>query len=182
MAKGLGAGYQPIGAVIAHRRVVAAIEDGSQALMHGHTYFNHTIAVAAAVAVQRTIRAENLLENVRRQGARLKQGLEERLGNHRHVGDVRGRGLFLGIELVQDRASKRPFDPAMKLHARLREAGMSEGMMCYPTGGCVDGKRGDHVILAPPYIVTDREVDEIVERTGRTIDRALRGLPADSAV
>jgi adenosylmethionine-8-amino-7-oxononanoate aminotransferase len=181
MAKGLGAGYQPIGAVIAHRRVVAAIEDGSQALMHGHTYFNHTIAVAAAVAVQRTIRAENLLENVRRQGARLKQGLEERLGNHRHVGDVRGRGLFLGIELVQDRASKRPFDPALKLHARLREAGMSEGMMCYPTGGCVDGKRGDHVILAPPYIVTDREIDEIVERTGRTIDRALRGLPTDGA-
>ena len=181
MAKGLGAGYQPIGAVMAHRRVVAAIEEGSQALMHGHTYFNHTIAVAAAVAVQRVFKAENLLENVRRQGARLKQGLEERLGNHRHVGDVRGRGLFLGIELVQDRASKRPFDPALKLHARLRDAGMSEGMMCYPTGGCVDGKRGDHVILAPPYIVTDREVDEIVERTGRTIDRALRGPPADSA-
>ena len=83
---------------------------------------------------------------------------------------------------MQDRASKRPFDPALKLHARLRDAGMSEGMMCYPTGGCVDGKRGDHVILAPPYIVTDREVDEIVERTGRTIDRALRGLAPAAAV
>jgi adenosylmethionine-8-amino-7-oxononanoate aminotransferase len=179
MAKGLGAGYQPIGAVMAHRRVVEAIESGSRALMHGHTYFNHTIAVAAAVAVQRTIRTENLLENVRRQGARLRQGFEERLGNHRHVGDVRGRGLFLGIELVQDRASKRPFDPDLKLHARLREAGMAEGIMCYPTGGCVDGKRGDHVVLAPPYIVTDREIDEIVERMGRTVDRALRSLPAD---
>jgi adenosylmethionine-8-amino-7-oxononanoate aminotransferase len=179
MAKGLGAGYQPIGAVMAHRRVAEAVETGSGALMHGHTYFNHTIACAAALAVQRTIKAENLLENVRRQGARLRQGLDERLGNHRHVGDVRGRGLFLGIELVQDRASKRPFDPGLRLHARLREAGMSEGIMCYPTGGCVDGRRGDHIVLAPPYLVTDREVDEIVERMGRTIDRALHGLPAD---
>jgi adenosylmethionine-8-amino-7-oxononanoate aminotransferase len=167
--------------VMAHRRVVEAVAAGSGALMHGHTYFNHTIACAAALAVQRAIKAENLLENVRRQGDRLKQGLEERLGNDRHVGDVRGRGLFLGIELVQDRASKRPFDPDLKLHARLRDAGMSEGIMCYPTGGCVDGRRGDHVVLAPAYLVTDREVDEIVERMGRTIDRALRSLPADRA-
>jgi adenosylmethionine-8-amino-7-oxononanoate aminotransferase len=181
MAKGLGAGYQPIGGVMAHRRVVEAIESGSGALMHGHTYLNHTVGCAAALAVQRAIQEEDLLANVRRQGERLKQGLEERLGNHRHVGDVRGRGLFLGIELVQDRASKRPFDPDLKLHARLRDAGMSEGIVCYPSGGCVDGRRGDHVVLAPPFTVTDREVEEIVERMGRTIDRALRSLPAGQA-
>jgi adenosylmethionine-8-amino-7-oxononanoate aminotransferase len=181
MAKGLGAGYQPIGGVMAHRRVVEAIESGSGVLMHGHTYLNHTVGCAAALAVQRAIQEEDLLANVRRQGERLKQGFEERLGNHRHVGDVRGRGLFLGIELVQDRASKRPFDPDLKLHARLRDAGMSEGIVCYPSGGCVDGRRGDHVVLAPPFTVTDREVEEIVERMGRTIDRALRSLPAGQA-
>jgi hypothetical protein len=181
MAKGLGAGYQPIGAVMAHRRIVEAVAAGSGALMHGHTYFSHTIACAAALAVQRTIRAENLLENVRRQGRRLKRGLEERLGNHRHVGDVRGRGLFLGIEMVADRASKRPFDPALKLHARLRDAGVAEGIICYPIGGTVDGRRGDHIVLAPPYTVSDAEVDEIVERMGCTIDTALRGLPAGAA-
>jgi adenosylmethionine-8-amino-7-oxononanoate aminotransferase len=149
-------------------------------LMHGHTYFNHTTACAAALAVQRVIRRDRLIDNIRRQGKRLRDGLEERLGNHRHVGDIRGRGLFLGIEFVADRASKRPFDPSLKLHHRLRDIGMAQGIMCYPMGGTIDGKRGDHVCLAPPYIVTDAETDEIVDRIGRTIDAAIQSLPAEA--
>jgi adenosylmethionine-8-amino-7-oxononanoate aminotransferase len=180
VAKGLGAGYQPIGGVMVQAKIHAAIARGSGQLMHGHTYFNHTTACAAALAVQRVIKRDRLIDNVRRQGKRLRDGLEERLGNHRHVGDIRGRGLFLGIEFVADRASKRPFDPALKLHHRLRDIGMEQGIMCYPMGGTIDGKRGDHVCLAPPYIVTDAEIDEIVERMGRTIDAAIQSLPAEA--
>ena len=180
VAKGLGAGYQPIGGVMVQSKIHDAIGRGSGMLMHGHTYFNHTTACAAALAVQRVIRRDRLIDNIRRQGKRLRDGLEERLGNHRHVGDIRGRGLFLGIEFVADRASKRPFDPSLKLHHRLRDIGMAQGIMCYPMGGTIDGKRGDHVCLAPPYIVTDAETDEIVDRIGHTIDAAIQSLPAEA--
>lgn len=180
IAKGLGAGYQPIGAVMAHKRIHDAVAAGSGMLMHGHTYFNHTTACAAALAVQQVIARDNLIENIRRQGQRLRRGMEERFGNHRHVGDIRGRGLFLGLEFVADRASKRPFDPALKLHHRLRDIGMENGIMCYPMGGTIDGRRGDHVCVAPPYISTEAEIDEIVDRMGMTIDAALASLPAEA--
>ena len=173
IAKGLGGGYQPIGAALCTERIYAAFEQGSGAFMHSHTYLAHPMACAAALAVQRTIRDENLLDNVQALGRHLTDSLTERFGNHRHVGDIRGRGLFQAIELVEDRATKRPFDPALTLHARVKAEAMARGLMVYPMGGTVDGKVGDHVMLAPPYIVTQAEIDIIVERLGEAVDAAL---------
>ena len=176
VAKGLGGGYQPIGAVLASGRVVAALRDGSGAFQHGHTYLAHPVACAAALAVQQVIREDGLLQQVQERGTQLEQRLTERLGNHRHVGDLRGRGLFRGIELVADRSSKAPFDPALKLHARVKAAAFARGLACYPSGGTIDGVRGDHILLAPPYIVTAAEIDTIVDRLGDAIDDALTGV------
>jgi adenosylmethionine-8-amino-7-oxononanoate aminotransferase len=173
VAKGLGAGYQPIGAVLVAERVFQAFRDGSGAFQHGHTYLGHPVACAAALAVQDVIREDNLLANVRRMGDALQRALTERFGNHPHIGDIRGRGLFVGLELVADRASKRPFDPNLKLHARIKRAAMERGLACYPMGGTVDGQAGDHVLLAPPFIVSLIEVNEIVARLGDAIDASL---------
>jgi adenosylmethionine-8-amino-7-oxononanoate aminotransferase len=173
VAKGLGGGYQPIGAVLCAERVVAPIRDGSGAFQHGHTYQAHPLACAAALAVQRVIAEEGLLENARAMGARLEAGLVERLGNHRHVGDIRGRGLFWAAEFVADRATKRPFDPARRLHERVKREAYARGLGCYPMGGTLDGKRGDHAILAPPYNVTPAEVDMILDRFAEAVDAAL---------
>jgi adenosylmethionine-8-amino-7-oxononanoate aminotransferase len=170
VAKGLGGGYQPIGATLATERVVGAIRDGSGAFQHGHTYLAHPMACAAALAVQRVIREDHLLDRVKQMGALLEQRLTERFGNHRHVGDIRGRGLFQAIEIVQDRASKAPFDPSLKTHARIKQAALARGLACYPMGGTVDGKSGDHVLLAPPYIATAGEIDMIVDRLGAAVD------------
>jgi len=181
IAKGLGGGYQPIGAVLVSDRVVEPIRRGSGAFQHGHTYLAHPVACAAALAVQHVIRADGLLDQVNRHGALLEQRLTERLGNHRHVGDIRGRGLFRGIELVADRASKAPFDPALKLHARVKAAAFARGLACYPSGGTVDGVRGDHVLLAPPYIISPAEIDLVVDRLGAAIDDALSGVSHQEA-
>lgn len=178
VAKGLGGGYQPIGGILISGRVVAALREGSGAFMHGHTYQAHPVAAAAALAVQETIREEGLLGNVRAMGALLEQGLVERLGNHRHVGDIRGRGLFWAVEFVTDRATREPFDPALKLHERVKDAAYERGLACYPMGGTIDGRRGNHVLLAPPYIVTAAQVETIVERFGDAVEAALAGLPA----
>ncbi|HMK78786.1 MAG TPA: aspartate aminotransferase family protein [Xanthobacteraceae bacterium] len=173
IAKGLGGGYQPIGAALATARIVDALRAGSGAFQHGHTYLAHPMACAAALAVQRVIREDNLLARVRQMGDLLEQCLTERFGNHRHVGDIRGRGLFRAIEIVQDRASKAPFDPALKAHARIKQAAFERGLACYPTGGTVDGKSGDHVLLAPPYIASAQEIDMIVDRLGAAVDAVL---------
>jgi adenosylmethionine-8-amino-7-oxononanoate aminotransferase len=178
MAKGLGGGYQPIGGVLVSRRIYDAIAKGSGVLRHGHTYWGHTVGCAAALAVQQTIREEKLLENVRVQGARLQSALQDRLGNHHHVGDIRGRGLLWGLEIVADRASKAPFDPALRVYERIRRTAMEQGMVCYPSAGNVDGVRGDNVMLAPPYIVTSAQIDEIADRMGTAIDTVISGLPA----
>jgi len=173
LAKGLGGGYAPIGAVLASARVMEAFDHGSGMFMHGHTYMGHPLACAAALAVQRTVREQNLLENVRIQGARLRSGLAARLGEHPHVGDVRGRGLFLGIELVADRAAKTPFDPALRLYSRIKGEAMQHGLLVYPTGGTMNGHRGDHVLIAPPFIIEERQVDEIVDKVAAAIDAAV---------
>ncbi len=175
IAKGLGGGYQPIGAMLVSQRVAAAIETGSGFFQHGHTYLGHATACAAALAVQRTIKADDLLANVRTRGGELARALDERLGNHRHVGDIRGRGLFWGIELVADRATKAPFDPARKLNALVKRQAMARGLMCYPMGGTVDGRHGDHVLLAPPYIAGAAEIAEAVAKLGDAIDAAVAG-------
>ncbi|WIM12085.1 aspartate aminotransferase family protein [Enhydrobacter sp.] len=173
VAKGLGGGYAPIGAVMVNERIVQALADGSGAFQHGHTYMGHPLACAAALAVQRVIRRDDLLANVRRQGDHLARRLNERFGNHPFVGDVRGRGLFQAIELVADRGTKEPFDPALKLHARVKQAAMERGLMVYPMGGTVDGARGDHVLLAPPFIVDPAAIDTIVERLSEAVDAAI---------
>jgi len=173
IAKGLGAGYQPIGALLVSGAIYDAVAQGSGQFRHGHTYMGHATACAAALAVQQAIREENLLDNVREQGARLRALLEERFAQHPHIGDIRGRGLFLGLELVADRDTKAPFDPALQLHARIKREGMKQGLMCYPMGGTVDGARGDHVLLAPPFILTTDQAQEIVDKLEAAIDAAL---------
>ena len=173
VAKGLGAGYQPIGGILVHGRVIEGLAAGSGAFMHGHTYQAHPVACAAAVAVQQVIADDGLLDNVRAMGALLEQRLVERFGNHRHVGDIRGRGLFWAVEFVADRATKQVFDPALTLNERVKREAFERGLACYPMGGTIDGRLGDHAILAPPYIVTAEQVDMIVDRFGAAVDAAL---------
>lgn len=173
IAKGLGGGYAPIGAVLVNGKIIDALKAGSGFFQHGHTYIGHPLSCAAALAVQRVIQRDGLLANVREQGAHLTRRLRERFGNHPFVGDIRGRGLFQAIELVADRNSKEPFDPAKKLHARIKKEAMAHGLIVYPMGGGVDGQRGDHVLLAPPFIVDAGIVDMIVERLGDSVDAAL---------
>jgi adenosylmethionine-8-amino-7-oxononanoate aminotransferase len=172
IAKGLGGGYAPIGALLMQHKLFAAVAEGSGAFQHSHTYMGHPLACAAALAVQQVIRRDRLLANVRAQGAYLSRRLNERFGNHPHVGDVRGRGLFQGVELVADRGTKEPFDSGLKLHARVKSEAMARGLMVYPMGGTVDGVRGDHVLLAPPFTVEAPLLDTIVERLGEAIDAA----------
>ncbi len=166
IAKGLGGGYQPIGALLAHARVVMAMSRGSGFFQHGHTYLGHPVACAAALAVQNVIARDHLLERVRHLGEHLMRALRSRFADHRHVGDIRGRGLFVGIELVRDRPTKAPFPAAAKLHAAVKKQAMQLGLMVYPMGGTVDGLVGDHVLLAPPFISGEDEIDEIVLRLG----------------
>jgi adenosylmethionine-8-amino-7-oxononanoate aminotransferase len=176
IAKGLGGGYQPIGAMLASARIVDVIRDGSGAFQHGHTYMAHPLACAAALEVQRVIDDEQLLDRVRSLGVQLERRLTERFGNHRHVGDIRGRGLFQAIELVADRATRAPFDPALKLNQRIKAIAFEGGLGCYPAGGTADGRSGDHVLLAPPYIATSDDIDMIVDRLGHAVDSALKSV------
>jgi adenosylmethionine-8-amino-7-oxononanoate aminotransferase len=176
IAKGLGGGYQPIGGILISDRIVQALADGSGGFLHGQTYQAHPVACAAALEVQRIIREDNLVANVQVMGRHLEAALQERFGNHRHVGDIRGRGLFWALEFVTDRATKQIFDPALKLHERVKAEGIARGLATYPMGGTIDGTQGDHVIVAPPYIVTAPDIDTIVERLGDAVDAALRSI------
>ena len=176
VAKGLGGGYAPIGALLVGRKVVSALSAGSASFVHGHTYQAHPIACAAALEVQRIIREGNLLGNVRAMGQRLQAGLAARLGQHPHVGDIRGRGLFRAIEVVADREGRRPFAAASGAGAKLKAAGLANGIAVHPSSGTVDGLVGDHVIIAPPYNVTADQIDEIVDRVAATVSSAVEGL------
>ncbi len=176
IAKGLGAGYQPIGAVIVSESVVEAVRQGSGKLRHGQTYMGHAVACAAGLAVVRAILNEHLLTNVRRMGEGLADRLNATFGDHSHVGELRGRGLLWALELVRDRATKAPFDPEQKLHARVRHEALRGGLLCYPGGGTANGESGDHVLLAPPYNVEERHLDELVEKLDLALRRALHGL------
>jgi adenosylmethionine-8-amino-7-oxononanoate aminotransferase len=176
IAKGLGGGYQPIGAVLAHRRIVDAIRDGSGFFQHGHTYLGHPVACAAALAVQQVIERDGLLANVRARGASLAERLAARFADHPHVGDIRGRGLLCALELVRNRSTKAPFDPALQVHARVRREGMARGLMTYPMGGTIDGHVGDHILLAPPFIVEGVHLEMIVDWLHEAIDAAIASL------
>ena len=170
LGKGLGAGYQPIGAVVCTSEVYDAVARGSGALKHGQTYNAHPVGCAAALAVQRIVRAEGLLDRTSYAGARLSSLLTDRFRDHPNVGDIRGRGLLQAIELVEDRSTKASFDPKLALHQRVKEDAFARGLLVYPGGGTIDGHRGDHILLAPPYNVTDEELETIVGLLGQTVD------------
>jgi adenosylmethionine-8-amino-7-oxononanoate aminotransferase len=173
VAKGLGAGYQPIGAMLCSGRIYAAIEAGSGFFQHGHTYLAHATACAGALAVLGRLVDDRLVQRSAAMGETLDAALQERFGNHPHVGDIRGRGLFRGLEIVTDRASKQPFAPERAINARIKKLAMEEGLLCYPMGGTVDGRLGDHVLVAPPFIVSESELGELVDKLDRAIMRAL---------
>ena len=173
IAKGLGAGYQPIGAMICKDFIHDAIEKGSGFFQHGHTYLAHPIAAAAGNAVLDRLVNDGLAEVVSEKGLLLKQKLTSALGQHPHVGDIRGRGLFIGLELVQDRADKKPFDPSLKIANNIKKNAFNEGLACYPGQGTIDGKKGDHILIAPPFIITDDEMDLLVQRLKLGIDKSI---------
>ena len=182
IAKGFGAGYQPVGAALVSGRVYDALAQGSKVFRHSHTYSGHPVGCAAALATQKVIEKQNLLANVRAAGDTLRGMLNDRFADDEHVGDVRGRGLFLGVELVRDREAKTPFDPALRVHARVKREAMERGLICYPAGGTVDGKRGDHVLIAPPYIVEQDDLEEIVNRLGAAIEAATDSARRDARI
>ena len=164
MAKGLAAGYQPVGALLCKDEITDAIRKGSGFFQHGHTFMGHATAIAASLATLTEIKNEQLLDNVQARGASLLARLRESLGDHPNVGDVRGRGLFIGIEFVADRDSKTPLDPAAKTHNKVQRAAMEQGLMVYGMGGTIDGHYGDHVLIAPPYIITEQHEMELVDK------------------
>lgn len=176
IAKGLGGGYQPIGAVLAQKRIVEALRTRSGLFQHGHTYLGHPIAAAAALAVQKVIKRDGLLDAVKARGNQLMSALQTAFGAHPNIGDIRGRGLFVGLEFVTDRATKQPFNPDYKLHAQLKSQAMANGLMIYPMGGTIDGRQGDHILLAPPFIATADDIDEIVSRLVTTVDAAIKAV------
>ncbi|GAB6054063.1 aspartate aminotransferase family protein [Magnetospira thiophila] len=173
IAKGLGAGYQAIGALLVSGTIFDSLLGGSGFFQHGHTYMGHATACAASLAVLDVIERDHLLENVQNQGALLTRLLHEAFDGNPHVGDIRGRGLFQAIELVADRETKQPFEPALKLNGRIKRQAMARHMMCYPFGGTADGQRGDHVLLAPPFIVTGEQIADIVQRLKDSVAAAL---------
>ncbi|MDK3075241.1 aspartate aminotransferase family protein [Sedimentitalea sp. JM2-8] len=173
IAKGLGAGYQPIGAMLCSREIYETIENGSGFFQHGHTYLGHPTAAAAGLAVVNALLDRNLVPQVRKQGAGLADALKAQFAQHPHVGDIRGRGLFQAIELVADRDSRAAFDPARKVAARIKAAAFEAGLICYPMSGTIDGKSGDHVLLAPPFIIDDAQIGELVQKLAGAVEAAL---------
>jgi hypothetical protein len=176
IAKGVAAGYQPIGALLCKSEITDTIREGSGFFQHGHTFMGHVTAVAAASATLAVIDDENLLDNVVVRGESIRAGLREMLGEHPNVGDIRGRGLFIGIEFVEDRQSKKPFDPSLKLHNKIQTTAMASGLLCYGMGGTVDGQYGDHVLIAPPYIINETQEAELLEKFHASVTKVLEHL------
>ena len=169
IAKGLGAGYQPIGAMLCSGKIYQAIEEGSGFFQHGHTYIGHPIAAAAADAVVKNLTEGGMDARSAQMGALLQNALLAEFGQHPNVGDIRGRGMFRGLELVQDRDSKTPFDRSLNVAARLKKQAMANGLICYPMSGTIDGQSGDHVLLAPPFIITEDQIDELVSKLSQSL-------------
>jgi len=141
-----------------------ALESGSGFFQHGHTYLGHPMACATALAVQRLVERDRLLKNVRVQGESLIGRLRQKFASHPYIGDIRGRGLFIGVEIVADRQTKAPFDGALPVHQIIKRRAMDAGLMCYPMSGTIDGRNGHHILLAPAYIFEEKHVDELVEK------------------
>lgn len=173
IAKGLGAGYQPIGAMLCSKKIYNAIAAGTGFFQHGHTYLGHPVAAAAALAVVREILERDLVAQVNERGAYLEAELKRRFAQHPHVGDIRGRGLFWGVEFVADRQTKEPFDPSLGLAAKLKKATFAQGLICYPMPGTRDGRVGDHVLLAPPFIASELELSQALDILDKAIESTL---------
>ncbi len=173
IAKGLGAGYQPIGAMLCSSHIYKTIEAGSGFFQHGHTYLGHPTACAAAHAVVKTLLDEQLIGRVKDLGGKTMAALHDSFADHPHIGDIRGRGLFLGMEFVADRETKTPFPPEEARHKRFKAAAFEAGLICYPMGGTVDGRHGDHVLLAPPFIMSDSQIDELCDKLRTAATAAL---------
>ena len=173
MAKGLGGGYQPIGATLLHKKVHDVVTAGKGRFEHGHTYMGHPMATAAALAVQMVIAEEGLLDSVVRKGQVLHRMLAEALVPLGIVGDIRGRGLMIGVELVEDTATQRPFPAELRLDQRIKDAAMEAGLIIYPGRGSAGDGLGDHVLIAPPYIISESEIAILVERLETAIKAAL---------
>jgi len=170
VAKGLGGGYQPIGGILVSAKVIEALSRGTGAFVHGHTYQAHPVACAGALEVQRIIQEENLVDRVVERGKLLGSLLNERFGQHPFIGDIRGRGLFWALEFVENKETRAPFAPEQNINWAIKQSALHNGLGIYPGGGTMDGVRGDHLLIAPPYIVTNTELEEIVDRLGRSID------------
>jgi len=175
IAKGLGAGYQPIGAMLCSSEIYRAIATGTGFFQHGHTYLGHPVACATALAVLEEIQTQSLVERVADKGPQLMSLLNEHLAKHANVGNIRGRGFFAGVELVSDRHTKLPLDAALQTHAKLKKQAFANGLMIYPMGGTIDGKNGDHVLLAPPFISSDSELEAMIIALAKTIEQVLPG-------
>ena len=173
IAKGLGAGYQPIGAMLCSSEIYRTIEEGSGFFQHGHTYLGHPVATAAGCAVLEAILSRDLVSRVRTMGERLDKALKDQFSEHPHVGDIRGRGLFRGIELVADKVSKSPVAPEKRLAAGIKKAAFEQGLICYPMSGTRDGVNGDHILLAPPFIIEDDQINEVVTKLDTAISSCL---------
>lgn len=174
LGKGLAAGYAPLGAVVVSKRVREVVRAGSGSFQHGHSAHGHMLACATALAVQEEIERRGLLGEVERKGRRLRSLLEERFKDHPHVGDIRGRGLFLALELVKDRSTLQPFAPEVLLHAKIKSNALAAGLMCYPGSGTIDGVHGYHVMVMPPFIVEECHLDELIEKLSRALDLSFR--------
>jgi len=173
IAKGLGAGYQPIGAMLCTAEIYNTIENGSGFFQHGHTYVGHPTACAAALAVVSKLESQQLAARSKEMGSKLQTALEHAFGQHPNVGDIRGRGLFRGIEIVQDLETKKPFSPKLGINKKLKKTAFSNGLICYPMGGTIDGVEGDHILLAPPFIIEEQHIDEIVQKLATTFSQVL---------
>ena len=176
IAKGLGAGYQPVAALLVAEPVCDAVKNGSGLLWNGHTYMSHAVACAGAMEVMRQIELHGLMEVVRQQGDKFDAKLKQRFGQHPYVGDVRGRGLFRSIELVKDRETKEPFAAELNAAGKIKAEAFERGLMCYPQQGCAGGREGDHVLLAPPFTVADNELDEVVDLLAASVDQVLKSV------
>ena len=176
IAKGLGAGYQPLGAMLCTDEIYQTISDGSGFFQHGHTYLAHPTACAAGLAVVNALLERKLVERCKVQGEKVMSALQQRFSEHEFIGDVRGRGLFLGVEIVSDRESKVPFDYSHGLNKKIKAAAFDAGLICYPMGGTIDGKSGDHILLAPPFIIEDDQITELVDKLAVAIDVAIAGV------
>ena len=173
IAKGLGAGYQPIGATLCTSRIFDAFQNGSGFFQHGHTYIGHPMATAAADVVVTKLTDGGMAARAADMGEKLGAALVEAFGQHPHIGDIRGRGMFRGLEIVADRETKAPFDPALGINKKVKAAAFEAGLICYPMGGTIDGVQGDHVLLAPPFILTDDQLGELVEKLGTAFGAVL---------